>query len=60
MRAKLAGLNHCAVSVLSCAAANLCWYYYIMTAIYRAVQVRFRDVFDMVKVRTDCKIFHIQ
>ena len=30
MRAELANLNHCAVSLLSRAAANLCWYYYIL------------------------------
>ena len=28
MRAELAGLNQCAVPFLSCAATNLCWYYY--------------------------------
>ena len=28
MRAKLANLNNSAVSILSRAAANLCWYYY--------------------------------
>ena len=28
MRAELANLNHCAVSFLSRAADNLCWYYY--------------------------------
>ena len=28
MRAELAGLNHCAVTFLSRADANLCWYYY--------------------------------
>ena len=27
MRAELAGINHCAVSFLSRAAACLCWYY---------------------------------
>ena len=30
MRAKLANLNHCAVSFLSRTAVNLCWYYYIV------------------------------
>ena len=44
MRAELGGLNHCAVPVLSRAAANMCWYYYIplviVTNAQRAVVTR--------------------
>ena len=34
MCAELAILNHCAVPFSCCAAANLCWYYYIIYIIY--------------------------
>ena len=41
MRAKLANLNHCAVSLLSRAAVNLCWYFNIVST--PAVGVDFND-----------------
>ena len=36
MHAELANLNHCAVSFLSRAAVNLCWYYYSIYKVYCA------------------------